>query len=917
MTKKPTYEELEKRVTILEQSELEYKQAVEALRKNEIQNQLLADNVSDMIWTMDMEQRLTYFSPSIYRFRGYTPEEALQIPIENSLTPESYEKAVSVMTEEFAAEGKPGVAPDRSRTLELEHIRKDGNTIWGEVTTSFIRNEEGLPSGIIGITRDITERKQIETKLHKEINFSQTLIHASPAFYVAINSEGKTIMVNETMLHSLGYKQEEVVGKNYMTTFIPKKYRKELSGIFNKLVKVNIPTLNENYILTKDGKKLLVEWHGRPVFNEKNEFDYFLGVGIDITKRKHAEEALRESEKKYRLIFNNAPMGILHFNENGIIASCNDKFVEIIGSSREKLIGLNMLNHPDDHVVSSVKQSLGGKPAYYEGDYHSVTAKKVTQTRMLFEPIVSQDKSVSGGVGIIENITERKQAEEALRESKERYRQLFNIAPAGIYEINFRTGKIVSVNDAVCDYTGYTKDELLSMNAIDLLTEKSKKTFLNRMDKILNGENTNSYVEHEITKKDGNVFWASINNRYLYDGENIIGTTVVAQDITQQKKIEAQLRQAQKMESIGTLAGGIAHDFNNLLYMITGNAELALDDIPEWHPVHDNLKEIKTAGMRAAGIVKQLLSFSRKIDQELKPIGAITIIKDALKFLRSMIPSTIQINTHLPDTDISILADPVQINQVLMNTCTNASQAMEETGGILEVNVEITSLTQDAANHYPDFSAGEYVKIAVTDNGPGIDSKIIDRIFDPYFTTKEVGKGSGMGLAIVIGIIKNHGGAITVDSQPGKGATFTMLFPVVKKKPEIKTATTEELLLGNGTILFVDDDEAIVNMTGQMLERLGYTVETKTNPSAALELFQSKPDAFDLVITDMTMPHMTGARLSEKLKNIRSDIPVIICTGHSPLIDEEKAKKMGIAAYVMKPIVIRDIARTIRQVLGN
>jgi CheY-like chemotaxis protein/anti-sigma regulatory factor (Ser/Thr protein kinase) len=282
-----------------------------------------------------------------------------------------------------------------------------------------------------------------------------------------------------------------------------------------------------------------------------------------------------------------------------------------------------------------------------------------------------------------------------------------------------------------------------------------------------------------------------------------------------------------------------------------------------------------------------------------------------------MIPSTIQINTHLPDTDISILADPVQINQVLMNTCTNASQAMEETGGILEVNVEITSLTQDAANHYPDFSAGEYVKIAVTDNGPGIDSKIIDRIFDPYFTTKEVGKGSGMGLAIVIGIIKNHGGAITVDSQPGKGATFTMLFPVVKKKPEIKTATTEELLLGNGTILFVDDDEAIVNMTGQMLERLGYTVETKTNPSAALELFQSKPDAFDLVITDMTMPHMTGARLSEKLKNIRSDIPVIICTGHSPLIDEEKAKKMGIAAYVMKPIVIRDIARTIRQVLGN
>ena len=399
--------------------------------------------------------------------------------------------------------------------------------------------------------------------------------------------------------------------------------------------------------------------------------------------------------------------------------------------------------------------------------------------------------------------------------------------------------------------------------------------------------------------------------------KKITGIVEFVRDITKRKQLEAQLHQARKMESIGTLAGGIAHDFNNLLYMITGNAELALDDIPKWNPAHDNLKEIQAASMRAAGIVKQLLNFSRKIDQKLKPIGAITIIKDALKFLRSMIPSSIKICKQLPLTDVSILADPIQINQVLMNICTNASQAMEKTGGNLTINVEIESLTDDAADNYPDLSSGKYVKIAVTDTGPGIDSKIIDRIFDPYFTTKEVGKGSGMGLAVVVGIIKNHGGAITVDSRPGKGATFTIFFPVTTENPVMAVKAPDERLHGNETILFVDDEESIAIMTQKMLERLGYTVETETNPSAAFKLFQSKPDAFDLVITDMTMPQMNGVTLSEKLKTVRSDIPVIICTGHSSLIDEETASEMGIAAYVMKPIRIRDIARTIRQVLDD
>jgi CheY-like chemotaxis protein len=252
-----------------------------------------------------------------------------------------------------------------------------------------------------------------------------------------------------------------------------------------------------------------------------------------------------------------------------------------------------------------------------------------------------------------------------------------------------------------------------------------------------------------------------------------------------------------------------------------------------------------------------------------------------------------------------------------MNLCTNASQVMEETGGILEITVEEVTLEEDSVLNFHDLATGEYLNVTINDTGPGIDHEIIDRIFDPYFTTKEFGKGSGMGLAVVHGIVKNHNGAITVDSQLGKGCSFTILFPVVAEKPVMGFKTPEEIPHGNETILFVDDEESIVGMTEKKLERLGYEVEAKTNPIQALELFQSNPDRFDLIITDMTMPQMSGVKLSEKIKELRSDIPVIICTGHSPFIDEEKAKLISITGFVKKPVVTRDIARIIRKVLDN
>lgn len=520
-----------------------------------------------------------------------------------------------------------------------------------------------------------------------------------------------------------------------------------------------------------------------------------------------------------------------------------------------------------------------------------------------------------GLFGTYQDITYRKKTEKALIESEERYRTLFEYTPEGVIS-TLPDGTVISANPACAKIYGCEHAEkLIGMSMYDIYSNPSE-----RADILAKLHKTGELKDYEMTMKTkgGQLRRVMASMKIIKDSSNIpVRLDGIFKDITEKIKLEEQLRQVYKMEAIGTLAGGIAHDFNNILGIIIGNTELAKDEMPEWSPGRENLDEILIASFRARQIIKQLLSFSRNTSQTKKPINIVPMIKESVSLLRASIPSTIEIRSHIPKNVKAIDADPTQIHQVLINLCTNSAHAMEEKGGTLDIWIKETRIDEGGSLKFHELQKGDYIQITIKDTGHGIAPELLDRIFEPYFTTKESGKGTGMGLSVVHGIIKNHQGSISIQSTPLEGTQVEILFPAIEQKPDSPELKDQGLPEGTEKILLVDDEAPITQMNSQILKSLGYSVEAKTSPIEALNLFYKNPEAFDLLITDMTMPQMTGEDLALAILKRRPAMPIILCTGFSEKMDEKRAIKMGIRKYIEKPVNKMDLALAIREVLDS
>ncbi len=649
----------------------------------------------------------------------------------------------------------------------------------------------------------------------------------------------------------------------------------------------------------------------------------FQKLESNYTKLKSTQEALKKSEEHYRSLFNNLSIGLYRTTPEGLVLDANPMLVRMFGyPDKEAFLARRAeelyLTTEDREVF---KRTVGSQPF---GSHYECEMRRYDGATIWVENESTAFRDSEGNVlyyeGSIKDITERKRSEEALRNSEARFRTAFENASVGMTLVDLH-GVYFEVNLALAEMIGYRPAEMIGRPVVDFTHPEDTGLRSKFLDDLLEGRISSGEQERRFVHRDGSTVWTLIWASLHRDqsGRPLYFISLV-QDLTARKKadeergrLESQLLQAQKMEAIGSLAGGIAHDFNNILSAIIGYSELSM--LGDGAPV-DYLQEVLKAANRAKDLVRQILSFSRQTDEERMPVHVGMVVKEVVKFLRASIPTTIDLNCHIDEKTGSVLANSVELHQILMNLCTNAVHAIGGQAGVVEINVQRVEITARQKAAFPNLDPGLYVELSVKDTGQGIRPEILERIFDPYFTTKEKGVGTGLGLAVVHGIVKKSNGTIRVESHPDRGSTFYIYLPQIELSSAALPNPSASPLGGTGKILFVDDEKMITDIGEKILKRLGYDVVSRTSPIEALELFKAKPGTFDLVISDQTMPGMTGDRLAKELMKINPEIPVILCTGYSQLINPEKAKEKGIKALVMKPILINEMDDAIRSVLA-
>jgi PAS domain S-box-containing protein len=828
--------------------------------------------------------------------------------------------------------------------LECSIRRGDGEIRWVRIQGKTILSGEDRSVHVVGLMEDITDRRRTSDELRENRQLLQSMLDNAPTAIFFKDRQGRLTFLNKRTERNLHRSRSELLGRTAAQIWPP--------GI-SDLIMAREASVLETGKPVEEEEMLEVGGENRwfltckfPIRNASNDIIGIGGTSIDITNRKEAEQALREIEERFRIMADSSPLMIWVTDPEGLIQFGNRAYLDFFGTTMEEATGTNWLKfvHPDDkeayvkafqqairdrehfHSQARLRRADGqwrwiesfGTPRFsefgdflgYVGSSPDVTERnraeeELRRHRVHLEELVRERTAEleESSRKLREEVVERTKAEETIRRSEEQYRLLVSNSFEGI--IIMQDGKLRFANPRFLKILGYSEEDLFPLPLEDTIHPDDRERVVDRDRRILSGEEQPGPATFRVIDKEGNTRWVEINGVEISWGGKPATLTFV-NDITkrmkaleEKKKVEAQLAQSQKIEALGTFAGGIAHDLNNILYPIIINIELLLSEIDPGTDFHETLKQILSAAYRQRDLVKQILSFSRRREQRYLPVRLTPLLTETLILLRSSLPSSIEVKSHIDAPQDTVTGDPTQIQQVIMNLCRNAADSLENGKGTIEIT--LSDAHMDPARAGAMLKPGEYAELSVSDTGRGIEPGVMERIFEPFYTTKEVGKGIGMGLPVAHGIVKNHGGMITAESKPGKGTRFTVYLPLSLEKGAEEPVMEEKKTLREARILLVDDEQFILSSMKRALERTGYSVASARNGDEALEIFGRDPGSFDLVITDLTMPGMEGRDLIRRLKGIRPDIPVILSTGYGDTVDEQEMKSIGINELLMKP----------------
>jgi PAS domain S-box-containing protein len=794
----------------------------------------------------------------------------------------------------------------------------DGSKKFLQISASPLKDEKGMVVRLLSVIKDLTQEKKLQDALDTSIAEHEAIFQ-NVSFYLSfVDPEMLVIKLNPLMEELVGVKSDQAKGRHCYDIWgqyaqDPGKMGKEKICDVCKVQHTLID--GQTYRYEREISDGYVEVTTIPVKDKDGEIIGALECGVNITQRKNAEIALQRSETRYAALFNNNPNIMMLIDpQTACVLDANPAACAFYGYERQewpgmKITDINPLAH--EKILTKLNQILEkGKETFYFR--HRLKNGKVRDVEVHCGALVIDNHQVL--CATIIDITERLQAEKERARSKEEWEKTFN-ALNDIITIQDKKMRIIRANKAAYQFFQVNEKGLTGRYCYELFYGINSPCPDCPLSGTSNNQGGQSWIiNHE---KSGKIF--QISSSPILDNNGEISYLVhIARDITAQRKMEENIFQAQKMEAIGTMAGGIAHDFNNILSAILGYSELVQRELLPGTSAHQDIHQVITAGKRASVLIQQILDFSRETEQKLQPLRPHLIIQETLQMLRSTLPVTVEIQENLDPACGIIMADPTKIHQVIMNLCTNAFHALPNEKGTLRIMLSRQERIVEDFNTN-DGASASFIVLSVSDTGHGMDPETKSRIFEPYFTTKERGRGTGLGLAVVHGIIEGYNGVIEVESEPGQGCTFRIFIPALKEDnstlEEQKIEATS--LIGTERILVVDDEPLLVRINQRVLEDFGYSVTGMTDSREALEAIQTRPQQFDLLVTDQTMPGLTGSELAKAVLEIIPTLPIIICTGHSAIISEGEALALGIRKYLYKPIHGDELAKTVRMILDK